>query len=69
MAWWLWMLLGLLLLILEVQTFGGFFLMFFGVGALLVGVLVAIGLVAVDWVEWLLFSVLSVAAVLLFRHR
>jgi membrane protein implicated in regulation of membrane protease activity len=68
MAWWLWMLLGLVLLILEVQTFGGFYLMFFGVGALAVGLLVAVGAVAADWVEWLLFSVLSVAALMLFRR-
>jgi inner membrane protein len=68
MAWWLWMLLGLFLLILEVQTFGGFYLMFFGVGALLVGVLVAVGWVAADWLEWLLFSVLSVAALVMFRR-
>lgn len=68
MTWWLWTLFGLVLLILEVQTFGGFFLMFFGVGALLVGLLVAIGAVEADWLQWLLFSVLSVVAVVLFRR-
>ncbi|MBI2962179.1 MAG: NfeD family protein [Deltaproteobacteria bacterium] len=68
MAWWLWVLFGLVLLILEVQTFGGFYLMFFGVGAVLVGLLVALGAVEAAWLQWLFFSVLSVAALVLFRR-
>jgi membrane protein implicated in regulation of membrane protease activity len=68
MPWWLWMLFGLMLLILEVHTFGGFYLMFFGAGALLVGLVVALGVVDADWLEWLLFSVLSVATLALFRR-
>jgi membrane protein implicated in regulation of membrane protease activity len=67
-AWWVWTLLGLFLLILEVQAFGGFYLAFFGAGALLVGLLVAVGWVASAWLEWLLFSVFSVAALVLFRR-
>ena len=39
MPWWLWTLFGLTLLLLEVQTFNSFYLLFFGVGALLVGLL------------------------------
>ena len=67
MAWWLWVLFGLVLLILEVQAFGGFYLMFFGVGAIFVGLLSAVDLVELDWLQWLLFSVFSIGAVLLFR--
>jgi membrane protein implicated in regulation of membrane protease activity len=59
MPWWLWMLFGLVLLILEVQLTGGFYLAFFGIGALCVGFLVAIGLAQADWLQWLLFSALS----------
>lgn len=66
MAWWLWALLGIALSILEVHTFGGFFLMFFGVGALLVGLLTALGL-ETAWLQWLLFTFLSLVALLLFR--
>lgn len=62
------MLLGLVLLILEVQTFGNFYLMFFGLGGLLVGLLVAIGVAEADWLQWLLFSVLSVVTLVLFRQ-
>lgn len=67
MAWWIWVLAGLVLLGLELGTPGGFFLAFFGVAALIVGALAAAGLVEPVWLQWLLFSVLSVASVLLFR--
>ena len=68
MPWWLWMLFGLILLLLEVQTFNSFYLLFFGVAALLVGLLDAVGLVEVDWLQWLLFSVLSIVTLALFRR-
>lgn len=68
MPWWLWMLFGLVLLILEVGLAGGFYLAFFGIGALCVGFLVAIGLAAADWLQWLLFSVLSVVTLAFFRR-
>jgi inner membrane protein len=68
MPWWLWTLFGLTLLLLEVQTFNSFYLMFFGAGALLVGLLDAIGLVEADWLQWLLFSVLSIVTLVLFRR-
>ena len=67
MAWWVWVLAGLVLLGLELATPGGFFIAFFGVGALIVGALVGAGLVEAGWLQWLLFSVLSVISVLLFR--
>jgi membrane protein implicated in regulation of membrane protease activity len=67
MIWWYWVVLGLLLTGLELATPGGFFLLFFGVGALLVGGLVTIGAAGPAWVQWLLFSVLSVAALMFFR--
>jgi len=67
MAWWVWVLAGLGLLGLELATPGGFFFAFFGVGALVVGALVGAGLVEPGWLPWLLFSVLSVVSVLLFR--
>ena len=68
MPWWLWTLFGLALLLLEVQTFNTFYLMFFGAGALLVGVLDAVGLVDAGWLQWLLFSVLSIGTLVLFRR-
>ncbi|HUD71809.1 MAG TPA: NfeD family protein [Dongiaceae bacterium] len=67
MAWWIWVLAGFVLLGLELGTPGGFFLAFFGVAALVVGGLAAAGLAEAVWAQWLLFSVLSVVSLLLFR--
>lgn len=67
MAWWMWVLAGFVLLGLELGTPGGFFLAFFGVAAIVVGGLTALGILGPVWVQWLLFSVLSVVSVLLFR--
>ena len=69
MLWWVWVLLGLGLLGAEVLTPGGFFVLFFGVGALVVGLLVAIGVGGPPWAQWLLFSALSIASLVLFRRR
>jgi membrane protein implicated in regulation of membrane protease activity len=67
MAWWIWVLVGIGLLAAELVTPGGFFAIFFGIAGLLVGVLVALGLVPNDAMQWLLFTVLSVVGVALFR--
>ena len=67
MIWWSWVVLGLLLTGLELATPGGFFLLFFGIGALLVGGLSMMGVSGPAWVQWLLFTGLSVAALLFFR--
>ena len=69
MSWWLWLLVGMGLLGLELLTPGGFFVMFFGLAALAVGLLVGLDLGGPPWVQWLLFSILSVISLLLFRRR
>jgi hypothetical protein len=68
MPWWSWVLGGLVLLVGEVTSPGGFFAVFFGAGAILVGGLKALGWNGPAWAEWLVFSVLSVASLLLFRR-
>jgi inner membrane protein len=68
MVWWHWMVLGLVLAALELVSPGTFFIIFFGVGALAVGVLALFNLAGPVWVQWLLFSVISVAALLVFRN-
>jgi inner membrane protein len=35
MEWWIWLVGGMLLLLVEIVTPGGFYFLFFGVGALL----------------------------------
>jgi membrane protein implicated in regulation of membrane protease activity len=67
--WWVWVLIGLALLGVEVFTPGGFFVLFFGVGALAVGILVGLGAGGPPWAQWLIFSVVSVVSLLLFRNR
>jgi membrane protein implicated in regulation of membrane protease activity len=69
MEWWAWILFGFALLAAELLTPGGFFVLFFGLAALVVGVLVAIGVTGTAWTEWLLFSVIAVASLLAFRRR
>ncbi len=67
MVWWLWILLGLGLLVAEMAIPGSFFALFFGVSGIVVGILVALGVGGPPWLQWLLFSGLSVAALVLLR--
>ena len=68
MLWWVWVSVGLALLFLEIATPGGLFFLFFGLGAVLTGGLVGLGIDEPTWVPWLLFSLLSVGSLLLFRN-
>ena len=67
MVWWYWMVLGLILLGAEMTTPGGFYILFFGLSALLVGALAGLDIVLVDWMQWLLFSVIAIGSLLVFR--
>jgi inner membrane protein len=69
MAWWLWVLLGFALLGCELLTPGGFFFVFFGLGAIVVGTLVGLGVVEAPWLQWLLFSVVSLVCLVPLRGR
>jgi membrane protein implicated in regulation of membrane protease activity len=69
MDWWIWLAGGLLLMAAELATPGGFFIMFFGLGAMSVGLLTRFGLTQTDWVQWLLFTLISLGYLLLFRGK
>jgi membrane protein implicated in regulation of membrane protease activity len=69
MLWWMWMLFGFGLLAVEMFTPGLFYFFFFGVGAILVGALVGLGVDASVSLQWLLFSIFSVATLVLFRQK
>lgn len=69
LLWWHWLVLGLLLGAAEVATAGGFVVIFFGIGAVIVGVLAALGIAGPMWMQVLLFSVCSVGSLLMFRSR
>ena len=65
----MWLAFGLALVVAELATPSGFFIIFFGIAALTVGILTGLDAAGSTWVQWLLFSVLSIAYVLLFRGR
>ena len=67
MSWWTWLLSGLVLFALEAMTGGSLFLLFFGVGAVLIGLLDLLGLHLSFVVQGLAFVAISVLAMLLFR--
>jgi len=69
MDWWVWLAGGLVLMVAELATPSGFFIMFFGLGAITVGVLARLGLAESGWAQWLLFTLFSLGYVLLFRGQ
>ncbi len=68
MDWWIWILGGLALLALEILIPGGVIFLFFGVAALIVGLLVALGIGGPLWFQVLLFSLLSIVSMLTLRR-
>lgn len=68
MAWWLWVLLGLALLAGEILTPGGFYILFFGAGAIVVGLLKLAGLSMGLAFEGIAFVAISILALVLFRR-
>lgn len=69
MEWWIWLLVGLLLFLVELVTLGGFYIIFFGVGALVVGILAGLQFAGPTWFQFILFSIVSVASLWLFREK
>ncbi len=68
MIWWYWVVLGVTLAAIELATPGGFYVIFFAVGALAVGALRLAGVVQTAWIEWLLFPVIALVTLRLFRQ-
>jgi membrane protein implicated in regulation of membrane protease activity len=66
MAWWLWVLFGIALLVVEMLTPGGLFALFFGVGALATSIVAALEAPAV--VQWLAFPAISVVLLVTLRR-
>src|SRR5687767_10081340 len=69
LLWWYWVALGLVLVVLELAAPGGFYFIFFGIGALVVGLLSAFDTAGPAWAQILLFSLLSLLSLVLFRSR
>ena len=69
MPWWCWIAVGALLLAAEAVLTTDFFLVFFGVGPLVVGLVMLAGLHPPVWAQWLLFAALSLTSLVLLRPR
>ena len=67
--WWHWLVVGLFLVVVELAAAGGFYVIFFGIAAILVGLLSSANAAGSVGAQLLLFSVLSVASLVLFRSR
>lgn len=68
MPWWFWCIGGLALMIAELITPAGFYLFFLGVSALVVGGIIATGLLQTIEAQGLLFAVLALASCILFAR-
>jgi membrane protein implicated in regulation of membrane protease activity len=66
MQWWIWLVAAVVLLVVEMLTPGGFYFLFFGVGALAAGLLALAGVDNLV-MQSLAFLGLSIASVFLFR--
>jgi hypothetical protein len=67
MSWWHWLALGLILVALEMAASGGFYVIFFGIAAIAIGTLRLFNLAGPFWLQLLLFSIIAVASLLVFR--
>jgi membrane protein implicated in regulation of membrane protease activity len=70
MPWWGWIILGLLLLGSELAFLdAAFYLVFIGAAAAVVGLVLLGGILMPFWAQWILFAVLAIVAMVLFRQR
>lgn len=67
LTWWMWMILGLVLLACEMLAPGTFFFMFLGISGVLAGLVSWMAPDLPAWVPWLLFSVFSAISLAFFR--
>ena len=69
MSWWIWVVLGLALLALEVVTPTGFFLFILGLSALVVVVLAWFGLFEAAWVQFCIFALVTIVEAMFLRKH
>ena len=70
MPWWGWIVIGTLIFCAELFAIDAqFYLIFIGSGAIVVGLVELLGLHLPDWGQWLLFAILSVSSMVLFRRK
>jgi len=70
MPWWGWMILGALLLGSELMIVdAGFYLVFLGIAAAITGLVELSGIGLEPWVQWILFSIIALVLMVLFRKK
>ena len=70
MNWWGWLIIGFVLMGAELTAVdAAFYLIFVGAAAILMGILGLVGVSLPIWGQWVLFSVLAVGSMVLFRQK
>lgn len=70
MPWWGWITVGVLLLAAEMTVVDlEFYLVFLGVSAFVVGLLGLAGVSMPFWLQWIVFAVLAIGSLVVFRQR
>lgn len=70
MPWWVWVVVGAILLGAELTLVDAqFYLVFVGTAAILVGMIGLGGIDLPDWLQWAIFAALSIASMVLFRRQ
>jgi len=70
MHWWVWIVIGAILLGSELAFVEAqFYLVFLGAAALVVGLLDFAGVALPAWGEWIVFALLSLVSMMLFRSK
>ena len=70
MNWWGWLIVGFLLMGAELTAVdAAFYLLFVGAAAICMGVLGLVGVTLPIWAQWVLFSILAVGSMVLFRQK
>ena len=70
MNWWGWLIIGFVLMGAELTAVdAAFYLIFVGAAAILMGILGLVGVSLPIWAQWVLFAVLAVGSMVLFRQK
>lgn len=70
MPWWAWLVAGLGLMALELAAVdAAFYIVFLGAAAVVVGVAESAGAGLPVWGQWVLYAVLAIASMVLFRRK
>jgi hypothetical protein len=70
MPWWGWIIFGALLLGSELLVIdAGFYLVFIGIAAAITGLIELTGIGLEPWLQWILFSVIALMFMVLFRKK